>query len=107
MNKRQTGMMGGVKMAFGIFMVLFYLGVAVLLALNFFPVPRYLSWFFAVAFGAYGLYRGYREIKGEHTYGIRRDDENEEGEYQFGSYVERLKEQEEEFKVKESDNEKE
>ena len=106
MNKRQTGMMGGVKMAFGIFMVLFYLGVAVLLALNFFPVPRYLSWFFAVAFGAYGLYRGYREIKGEHTYGMRRDDENEEGEYQFGSYVERLKEQEEEFK-KESDNEKE
>jgi hypothetical protein len=95
MNKRQTGMMDGVKMGFGIFMVLFYLGLAVMLARNIFGMPKYLSWFFAVAFGAYGIYRGYRELKGEHTYGMRRyDDEAEEKEYEFGSYAERLKNQE-------------
>ena len=84
-------MMDGVKMAFGIFMVLFYLGVAVLLAKNFFGLPKYLSWFFAAAFGAYGIYRGYREIKGEHTYGMRRYDDQEEEKDQYTSYAERLK----------------
>lgn len=92
--------MDGVKMAFGIFMVLFYLGVAVLLARNFFSLPKYLSWFFAVAFGAYGLYRGYREIKGEHTYGMRRYDDKEEDVAEYGSYADLLKKQNEENEKK-------
>jgi len=87
-------MMDGVKMAFGIFMVLFYLGVAVLLAMRFFDLPKYLSWFFAAAFGAYGLYRGYREIKGEHTYGMRQYDDEQEEEQQYTTYAERLEQQE-------------
>ena len=74
-------------------MVLFYLGVAVMLALNYFGLPKYLSWFFAVVFGAYGIYRGYREIKGEHTYGMRRYDDDDEEQYM--SYADRLKKMEE------------
>lgn len=77
-----------VKMFFGIFMVLFYLGVAAMMVMNVFLLPRYLSWFFAVVFAAYGLYRGYREVKGEHTYGMRRYDDEEE---QYTTYTERLK----------------
>ena len=92
MSKKQMGMVDLLKMFFGIFMVLFYLGVAVLLAKNFFGLPRYLSWFFAVVFGAYGLYRGYRELKGEHTYGMRRYDNDDEE--QYTSYSERLKQYE-------------
>ena len=69
-------------MFFGVFMVFFYLGVAVLMAINYFGFPRYLSWFFAVAFAAYGIYRGYREVNGEHTYGMRRiDDDTDANQY--------------------------
>jgi sensor histidine kinase YesM len=91
-NRKQTGLVQGLKLGFSIFMVLFYLMVAVLLVLNFFGLPRYLSWFFAVVFAAYGIYRGYREYKGEHTYGMRRDDDDEE---QYMTYNERLKRMEE------------
>ena len=89
MSKKQISFVQGVKLAFGIFMVLFYLGVAVLLALGYFPLPKYLSWFFAVAFGAYGIYRGYREINGEHTYGMRKYDEQEDERY--GNYNDFIK----------------
>ncbi len=92
MSNKQSGLVQVLKMGFGIFMVLFYLGVAVLLALNFFPLPKYLSWFFAVMFAAYGIFRGYREVKGEHTYGMRRYDDDEE---QYMTYAERLKKMEE------------
>lgn len=82
MNKNQTDINGVIKMFFGIFMVLVYLGMAVLMAVNFFdwsnaPLWRALRWLMAAVFAAYGLYRGYREIKGEHTYGMRRYDEDE------------------------------
>ena len=87
MSNRQIGFVQGLKMGFGIFMVLFYLGVAALLATNFFGLPKYLSWFFALVFAAYGIYRGYREVKGEHTYGMRRYDDEEE----YETYSERLK----------------
>ena len=87
MSNKQTGAVQVLKMAFGIFMVLFYLGMAVLLALNFFGLPKYLSWFFAVAFAAYGIYRGYREVKGEHTYGMRTYDNDEE---EYTTYADRL-----------------
>lgn len=88
MSNRQTGIMQGVKLAFGIFMVLFYLGLAALLAVNFFGLHKYLSWFFALVFAAYGIYRGYREVKGEHSYGMRRLDDDE----RYMTYNERLKE---------------
>lgn len=74
----------GLKMLFGIFMVLVYLGMALLLAINFFdwsltPTWNVVRWFFVVIFAAYGIYRGYREVKGEHTYGMRAYDEEENG----------------------------
>lgn len=73
----------GVKMFFGIFMVLVYLGMAALMAINFFdwsttPLWNAVRWFFAALFAAYGIYRGYREIKGEHTYGMRVQDNDDE-----------------------------
>jgi hypothetical protein len=98
MNKRQTGMNQGVKMFFGFFMVLVYLGVALLMATNFFGWPNTPTWttarwIFAVVLCAYGIFRGYREIKGEHTYGMRTyDDDNEEEQYM--TYADRLKNEE-------------
>ena len=89
MSKKQSRVVQVLWMFFGIFMVLFYLGVAVLMAINLFGLSRYLSWFFAVAFAAYGLFRGYREVKGEHSYGMRRYDDEEEEQYM--TYSERLK----------------
>ena len=82
MNKNQTGMNRVVKMFFGIFMVFVYLGMAVLMAVNFFdwsnaPLWKGVRWFFAIVFAAYGIYRGYRELTGEHTYGMRRYDDEE------------------------------
>ena len=84
----------GLKMVFGIFMVFVYLGMAVLMALNVVnwsvtPLWTAIRWFFAIVLGAYGLYRGYRELKGEHTYGMRvQDDDSDENTY--GSYTRRL-----------------
>ena len=78
------------KMFFGIFMVLVYLGMAALMVINFFGLPKYLSWFFAAVFAAYGLYRGYREVTGDHSYGMRRYDD----EQQYMTYNERLKQME-------------
>ena len=93
MSKKKTG--GNLVLGYwrGIFMVLVYLGMAVLLAINFFdwsltPLWNAVRWFFVVIFGAYGLYRGYREINGEHTYGMRRLDDDEE---EYMTYSERLK----------------
>lgn len=84
MNKSQSGLNQSVKMVFGIFMVLVYLGVAALMAINFFdwadtPLWTAVRWFFAIVFAVYGLYRGYREIKGEHTYGMRVHDDDNQG----------------------------
>lgn len=82
----------GLKMFFGIFMVLVYLGMAVLMAVNYFdwsltPLWNAVRWFFAIIFAAYGIYRGYREIKGEHTYGMRRyDDDQDDDNQQYGAY---------------------
>lgn len=88
----------GVKMFFGFFMVLVYIGVALLMAINFFDWPytptwNTIRWFFAVLLCAYGIYRGYREIKGEHTYGMRTYDDDDEGE-QYTTYADRLKNEE-------------
>lgn len=93
MSKRQPSITQTLKMFFGIFMVLVYLGMAVLLAIDFFGLPKYLNWLFAVVFAAYGIFRGYREIKGEHSYGMRRYDDTDESE-QYMTYAERLKQME-------------
>ena len=82
MNNSQTGMNRVVKMFFGIFMVFVYLGMAALMAVNFFDwsnaqLWKGVRWFFAIVFAAYGIYRGYRELTGEHTYGMRRYDDEE------------------------------
>jgi len=74
-----------VKVFFSIFMVIVYLGMAALMAVNYFdwvntPMWNAVRWLFAIVFAVYGIYRGYRELKGEHTYGMRRydDEDNQE-----------------------------
>ena len=86
MNKSQIGVNQGIKMFFGIFMVLVYLGMAVLMAINFFDwsetsLWKTVRWLFAGLFAVYGIYRGYREIKGEHSYGMRYDEEDADSQY--------------------------
>ncbi len=92
MSKRQTSVNQGLKMLFGIFMVLVYLAMAVLLAINFFdwsvtPLWNAVRWFFVILFAAYGVYRGYREFTGEHSYGMRRMDDQEEGYTTYGKQL--------------------
>ncbi len=79
-------MVQSVKMFFGFFMVLVYVGAAVMLALNLLGWPKTLfwnvaRWIMAVIFGLYGIYRGYREIRGEHTYGMRVTDDDDSDRY--------------------------
>lgn len=57
------------RVFFGVFMVVVYLGMASMLALNYFDWSNALvwtcvRWFMAVIFGVYGFYRAYRQIKG-------------------------------------------
>ena len=83
MNNNQTRINQSLKLFFGIFMVLVYLGMAVLMAMNYFdfintPLWNAVRWLFAAVLAAYGIYRGYREVTGDHTYGMRRYDEQDE-----------------------------
>lgn len=92
MNNRQSSMVQSLKLFFGIFMVLVYLGMSWLLIENVFgwtetPMWNAIRWFFALVFGIYGLYRGYREFKGEHSYGMRKyDDVDSEEEPGYTTY---------------------
>ena len=84
MSKRQPDFNQVVKMFFGIFMVLVYLAMGVMMALNVFdwantPAWNAIRWGFAILFAAYGVYRGYRELTGRHTYGMRQYDEDNVG----------------------------
>ena len=95
MSKQQIGFVQIVKMAFGFFMVLVYLGMAALFASNFFnwsatPTWTAVRWFFVVVFAVYGIFRGYREITGTHTYGMRTYDKQEDDE-QYGTYNDFIK----------------
>lgn len=90
MNNNQTRINQSLKLFFGIFMVFVYLGMSWLMITNFFnwtntPTWTAIRWFFALVFGVYGLYRGYREFRGEHTYGMRKYDDNEDAQ-QYGTY---------------------
>ena len=98
MSKQQIGFVKIMKMAFGFFMVLIYLGMAALFAFNFFdwssaPIWTAVRWFFVAVFAAYGIFRGYRELTGEHTYGMRRYDDQEEDE-RYGAYNDFIKQNE-------------
>jgi len=89
-----------VRYFFGIFMVLFYLAVAVLLATNFFgfAFSKWLQWLFAALFGLYGLYRGYRLVTGQDFYGRRPADNDEQESYT--TYAEQLKKMKEDNETK-------
>ena len=93
MNNRQPSVVQSLKLFFGIFMVLVYLGAALLLINNVFDWPTtttwtIIRWFAALIFGAYGIYRGYREFKGQHTYGMRQlDTDEDDREEQYTTYA--------------------
>ena len=64
------------RVAFGAFMVLVYMGMAALLAVNFFnwdatPTMTWARWGMAAVFAAYGIYRGYRQVTGQDYYRVR------------------------------------
>lgn len=93
MSKKQIGVNQGLKLFFGIFMVLVYLGMAILMAINFFnfantPLWTAVRWLFVVVLALYGIYRAYREVTGVHTYGMRVEEQPEE---EYKTYAERLK----------------
>lgn len=67
------GIMKALRLFFGSFMVIVYLGMAVLFMVNFFDFPstqvwNLARWTFALILGAYGIFRGYRHIKGMDYY---------------------------------------
>ena len=93
MSKKQIGVNQGLKLFFGIFMVLVYLGMAILMAINFCnfantPLWTAVRWLFVVVLALYGIYRAYREVTGVHTYGMRVEEQPEE---EYKTYAERLK----------------
>ena len=73
----------------GTFMVLVYLGMALLLAINFFNwsetgVWKWARYGMAAVFAAYGLYRGYRQFTGQDYYRVQ-DLEERYGTYEEAS----------------------
>ncbi|MBO7609764.1 MAG: hypothetical protein J6S96_06150 [Muribaculaceae bacterium] len=69
------------RFVFGIFMVIVYLGMAYLLAVNFFDwadttLWNTIRWTMAVIFGLYGLYRCYRQVTGIDYYRVNQDQNN-------------------------------
>ncbi len=83
MSTSGRGIMRGLRIFFGMFMILVYFGMSYLMIINFFnlvtPPYNYLRWIFAVVFGLYGIYRGYRQFKGLDYYRLtdKRDDDVE------------------------------
>ena len=69
------------RVFFGLFIVIVYLGMAYLMFINFFDWNTSLTWFryvLAVVFMLYGVYRCYRQVTGVDYYLNRRDDEEED-----------------------------
>lgn len=82
MKKTGNKMFRALRVFFGLFMVLVYLGMAVLMLINFFNWNTSLTWFrylLAVVFMLYGVYRCYRQIAGIDYYRLKDevDDEND------------------------------
>lgn len=77
------------RLFFGVFMICVYLGMAVLMAINFFewsatPLWTLVRWVMAAIFATYGIYRGYRQFAGVDYYRNERfentNDENNDDE---------------------------
>ena len=74
MMKSGKNMFRALRIFFGLFMVLVYVGMAVLMFINFFDWSSSLTWFryiLAVVFMAYGVYRCYRQIAGIDYYRLK------------------------------------
>lgn len=68
------------RLIFGIFMIIIYLGMAYLLIVNFFEWSTTLTWNIirygmAAIFGLYGIYRAYRQVTGIDYYRNRQFDD--------------------------------
>ena len=83
MNKLSNNIvMKTLRVGFGIFMVLLYLGVACLLFMNFFdwadtPTWKMTRYTMASIFAVYGVYRCYRQVKGIDYYRLNNLEEQE------------------------------
>lgn len=60
-----------IALAFGIFMIIVYVGVGILLILNFFNWDSsftWVRWLLGVVLIIYGIFRGYRQFRGSDYY---------------------------------------
>lgn len=81
MKKTGNNIFRTLRVFFGLFMVIVYLGMAYLMFINFFDWNTSLTWFryiLAVVFMLYGVYRCYRQITGIDYYRNIRDDDEED-----------------------------
>lgn len=81
MKKTGNNIFRTLRVFFGLFMVIVYLGMAYLMFINFFDWNTSLTWFryiLAVVFMLYGVYRCYRQITGIDYYRNRCDDDEED-----------------------------
>ncbi len=75
--------LSALRVFFGIFMIVVYLGMAVLLLINFFnweetPVWNLGRYTMAILLALYGLYRCYRQVKGIDYYRLNDLNDNED-----------------------------
>lgn len=54
----------GFRIGFGIFMIIFYLGIGIVFLLNLFNIASGISIAFGCVLIVYGIWRGYRLIRG-------------------------------------------
>lgn len=84
------------KVFFGLFMIVVYLGMAVLLMINYFdwnetPMWNLGRYMMAILLALYGLYRCYRQVKGIDYYrlnDLKDEDEQEEGVFKLNKKLE-------------------
>lgn len=62
-KKNSDSMLGGFRIVFGIFMVIVYIGMGVLMLVDFFQFSwAWARYLLAVVFIVYGFWRGYRQF---------------------------------------------
>ncbi|MEF9923688.1 MAG: hypothetical protein RR061_02140 [Muribaculaceae bacterium] len=67
MGENRTGVPHTMKIVFGIFMICIYVGMGILLFINFFlwtPAWAWARWGLGTLFLIYGVWRGYRQFTG-------------------------------------------